>query len=447
MTEKNSQPEWAELYVQHLAEWDERLSAALAAARLDSVIVFSGAQKTRFRDDLTYAYAVEPYFKAWLPLTDHPGSALKLIPGERPILIDLREQGFWHEPPQNAAGYWVEHFDIRQAASAAAVMKELGSVSSGVAVIGEPARHTASFSSVNDQTLLDHLDYFRAYKTPYEIRCIERANAIAAVGHVAAQRALRDGASEFHLHQTYCTASEQTEAELPYPNIVALNEHASILHYQNLQREAPSKARSFLLDAGAQVNGYASDITRTLAQGEVRFQSLIDSMEIMQQSLCDQALNGTDFIELNDTTHRLLAGVLKEHGLIRCSDEEAYTNGITRTFLPHGLGHLLGLQVHDAGGHLVTSEGDQRRPPNDHPMLRLTRVLEPGFVITIEPGIYFIPSLLDKLKQLPLGRSVNWYKIAALVPYGGLRIEDDVLVTDAAARNLSRPALRSAAEL
>ena len=82
----DSQCAWANLYVRHLAEWDERLSTALTAARLDSVIVFSGGEKTRFRDDQTYPYAVEPYFKAWLPLTDHPGSALKLTPGERPML-------------------------------------------------------------------------------------------------------------------------------------------------------------------------------------------------------------------------------------------------------------------------------------------------------------------------------------------------------------------------
>ncbi len=447
MTNQDSQRDWASLYVRHLAEWDERLSAALTAARLDSVIVFSGGEKTRFRDDLAYPYAVEPYFKAWLPLTDHPGSALKLTPGNRPILIDLREEDFWHEPPQDPAGYWVEYFDIRQAASPAAVMKELGAIGSGVAAIGEPAGHTENFSSLNDPTLLHHLDYFRAYKTPYEISCIVRANEIAAVGHLAAQRALCNGASEFDLHQAYCTASGQTETDLPYPNIVALNEHASILHYQNLQREAPGKTRSFLLDAGAQVNGYASDITRTCAQDEPQFQSLIDSMEVMQQTLCDQALNGMDFVELNDTTHRLLAGVLKQHELIRCSDEEAYTNGITRTFLPHGLGHLLGLQVHDAGGRLTTPDGAQRRPPDEHPMLRLTRVLAPGFVITIEPGIYFIPSLLDKLSQTALGRHVNWDNITALLPCGGIRVEDDVLVTDAAARNLSRAALRGTGEL
>lgn len=446
ITNQVSRFDWAELYADHLLEWDERLSVALAAAHFDSVVVFAGAERTRFRDDQNYPYVVEPYFKGWLPLTDHPGSVLKLTPGERPLLIDLREDDFWHEAPAEPGGFWVDHFEIRQAASPAAVMKELGSLGARVTVIGEPTGHTDKFPSVNDTTLLSHLDYSRAYKTSYEVACIETANEIAAIGHIAAQRAISDGTSEFDLHHIYCAASGQTEADLPYPNIIALNEHASTLHYQKLQREAPKKTQSFLIDAGAQCNGYASDITRTCARDHSPFAALIDSMEIMQQTLCRKALSGTDFVELNDTAHRLLAGILKEHGLILCDDDEAYAHGITRTFLPHGLGHLLGLQVHDVGGRLASSGGERRDPPGEHPMLRLTRMLEPGFVVTIEPGIYFIPSLLDELKKTALGRNVNWDNIETLLPCGGIRVEDDVLVTDTGSRNLTRPALLNAAE-
>ena len=438
--------DWTELYADHLTQWDERLSVALAAAHFESLVVFAGAERTRFRDDQNYPYAVEPYFKCWLPLTDHPGSVLKLTPGERPLLIDLREGGFWHEAPTEPGGFWVDRFEIRQAASPAAVMKELGSLGSGVTAIGEPAGDTDKFPSVNDTTLLAHLDYSRAYKTPYEVACIETANEIAAIGHIAAQRAISDGASEFDLHHVYCAASGQTEADLPYPNIIALNEHASILHYQKLRREAPKETLSFLIDAGAQCNGYASDITRTCARNNSQFAALIDSMEIMQQTLWQKTLSGTDFVELNDTAHRLVAGILKEHGLIRCGEEEAYAHGITRTFLPHGLGHLLGLQVHDVGGRLASSGSERREPPAEHPMLRLTRILEPGFVVTIEPGIYFIPSLLDELKKTALGRSLNWDIIETLLPCGGIRVEDDVLVTDTDSRNLTRPALLNAAE-
>jgi Xaa-Pro dipeptidase len=124
---------------------------------------------------------------------------------------------------------------------------------------------------------------------------------------------------------------------------------------------------------------------------------------------------------------------------VRCSADEAVASGLTRVFLPHGLGHLLGLQVHDAGGHQKDPSGAVRDPPPQDPFLRLTRVLQPGFVVTIEPGMYFIPALLrpalaqheDKLNRALLER---------LLPFGGIRIEDDVEVTLEGSKNLTREA-------
>jgi Xaa-Pro dipeptidase len=97
--------------------------------------------------------------------------------------------------------------------------------------------------------------------------------------------------------------------------------------------------------------------------------------------------------------------------------------------------------VHDAGGRLSTPDGKSTPPPEEHPFLRLTRTLEPGFVVTIEPGLYFIPSLLEPLRNGPPAKLVDWDNVDSLTPYGGIRIEDNVLVTDTENRNLSRPAL------
>ena len=133
--------------------------------------------------------------------------------------------------------------------------------------------------------------------------------------------------------------------------------------------------------------------------------------------------------------------MLEEHKIVSCGAEDSYNLGISRIFLPHGLGHLLGLQVHDAGGHLNTLEETGIPPPDEHPFLRLTRTLAPGFVITIEPGLYFNPSLLETLRSSSMKNMINWNRVDALMPYGGIRIEDNILVTDTASRNLSRPAL------
>lgn len=431
---------WASLHRAHVAEWDKRFADACSSCGIDGVVVFSGAAKYRHRDDLEYPFFAEPYFKTWVP-NAYPDSAVKVVPGETPVLVCLLHDDFWHMPAPEPTGFWAEHLEIRCVSKEKALLKELGDVSR-LAGVGEEVQEAMGFASANDQRLLTHLDYYRAYKTCYEVACIEEANRVAAQGHAATKGALTGKPSEFELNGIYCRSSGQRESSLPYQSIVALNRHAAILHYQNLDQQAPEQFRSFLLDAGSDYNGYASDITRTWAPPDDPFSDLIASLDAMQQQVCEEAHAGTNFISLNDRAHQLLAEVLVEHGILRCTAAEGYERGLTRFFLPHGLGHLLGLQVHDAGGRLGSTEGDARNPPSEHPFLRLTRTLEPGFVVTIEPGLYFIPALLNELQNGRLRSTVDWTVVERWQPYGGIRIEDDVLVTETNSRNLTRPALK-----
>ena len=315
-----------------------------------------------------------------------------------------------------------------------------------MAGLGESADSAMSLASANDATLLSHLDFYRAYKTPYEVACIEQANHIAARGQAAAHRLVTERPSEFDLNEIYCRATGQRESVLPYQNIVALNEHAGILHYQHLDRHPPTTIHSFFLDAGALCNGYASDVTRTTSSADDAFADLIHSKDEMQRKLCADACSEVSFVALNDLAHRSLAKVLETHGITRCTSDESYDRGITRTFLPHGLGHLLGLQVHDAGGHLKAPGGPEQAPPDEHPFLRLTRKLEPGFLVTVEPGIYFIPSLLGKLNSGSMSPLIDWKRVDQFMHCGGVRVEDNVLVTEKGSRNLSRPALLQAGD-
>ena len=125
---------------------------------------------------------------------------------------------------------------------------------------------------------------------------------------------------------------------------------------------------------------------------------------------------------------------------MRCSADAAYELGLSRTFMPHGLGHLLGVQTHDVGGWQTRPEGGETPPPDAHATLRLTRTIEPGMVFTIEPGLYFIPMLLSRLRTEASAREVNWPKVEAMTPCGGARIEDNVLVLEDGVRNLTREA-------
>ena len=110
-----------------------------------------------------------------------------------------------------------------------------------------------------------------------------------------------------------------------------------------------------------------------------------------------------------------------------------------RTLLPHGLGHFLGLQVHDVAGHQAAPEGGTKEPPARHPFLRTTRTIEEGQVFTIEPGLYFIPMLLREHRAGDTAACFDWDLVDRLTPCGGIRIEDNVLVTADGHRNLTRP--------
>jgi Xaa-Pro dipeptidase len=431
-------------YAAHLAIMDRRLEEALAASGFDGAVIFAGDEKPVFRDDGTYPFRVEPYFKAWLPLTTAPGSFLRLVPGQRPMLVYKQIDDYWHEPPSDPSGYWTAHFDIRVAKSAAEARRFSGSGPRWVA-IGETARRGAGGGSestrpsINDDRVLKYLDFYRATKTRYEVLCLRAAQTVAVRGHNAVAAAFESGASEFELNQIYCSATQQRESELPYPSIIGLNEHAATLHYQRLRTSPPAVKRSLLIDAGADFQGYAADVTRTLPAAADDFAALIEAMEGLQQAVCAQVKSGVDFVALNALTHRLLAGVLREHRFVTCSAEEALAIGITRVFLPHGLGHLLGLQVHDAGGRQTDVGGTERKPPKEFPFLRLTRTLQPGFVVTIEPGLYFIPALLRLILERHEDK-LNRSLIERFLPFGGIRIEDDLEVTSDGSRNLTREA-------
>jgi Xaa-Pro dipeptidase len=147
-----------------------------------------------------------------------------------------------------------------------------------------------------------------------------------------------------------------------------------------------------------------------------------------------------DWRELHLRAHALVAQLLREAGVLRIPAAQAVETGVSSIFLPHGLGHLLGLQVHDVGGFRPSADAEPLPRPEGHPALRLTRRLEAGMVVTVEPGVYFIDSLLDRLRAGPHSSAVNWILVDTLRAYGGIRIEDDVVVTAAGHENLTRTA-------
>ncbi|CAN5681630.1 Xaa-Pro dipeptidase [soil metagenome] len=429
------------LYQAHLQTLQARTEIALERGGFDHLVVPSGSVHYQVFDDRDYPYAVNPQFKAWLPLTRNPGCWLVATPGHKPKLLYLQPVDYWHVVPEAPAGAWVEHFEIVVIRTPEEALRHLPTDAAHCAILGEPQSALGPCVPNNPQPVLDYLEYHRAFKTPYEVEMLRAANRRGIRGHRAAERAFRDGASEFGTHLAYCHAAGQDSLELPYNNIVALNEHGAVLHYTDRDRLPPKPVRSLLIDAGAAHAGYASDITRTHAtdtKGE--FQCMIEAVDRVQQALCAQVRAGTDYRQLHLDAHLALAGVLRDVGIVRIAAEAAVETGISTAFFPHGLGHGIGLQVHDVAGFAASDRGGNIAKPDGHPYLRLTRTLEAGMVVTIEPGLYFIDLLLDPLRAGAHAGSIDWDRVRALQPHGGIRIEDNVLCTDGTPTNLTREA-------
>lgn len=434
-----------ELYPAHLDTLMRRTDRVLGETGFDALVVHASVPLLQFLDDQTYPFKVNPHFKAWVPILDSPQSLLVYVPGSRPRVLFHRAEDYWHQPARLPDAPWTRAIDLESfsdAARPAAILKTL----SHAAFVGpRECFPDAPAASINPSELLSRLHYERAVKTPYEIECLRRATAPGVAGHCAARAAFERGASEFEVQLAYLAACGQREEEMPYNNIVAYNEHAAVLHYQHLDRQPPAMLRSFLLDAGAQFRGYASDITRTYAAAAGAFAELVEGLEALQLKLCDEIVPGRDFREVHLSAHRRIGTLLEQTGISRLPAEAAVERGITTVFFPHGIGHLLGLQVHDVGGVMAQPEGGERKRPDGHPTLRLTRMLEPGVVVTVEPGVYFIDSLLKAAHADARRAHIDWERVDALKPFGGIRIEDNVVATSGRSQNLTRTAFAARA--
>ena len=429
-------------YPAHLDELKSRHDKALEKAGASHAIIFSGAPRPVFLDDYYYPFKANPHFVSWLPLITMPLCYLAYTPGEKPLLVYYQEKDYWHSPPTDPDGYWTAFFDIRVVHDINEVAAHLPTDRDQCIFIGELHNdaHGMGVERVNPTTALNILHYGRGVKTEYEIECMRQASRRATTGHVAAERAFREGKSEFDIHLAYCRAVDHNENELPYGNIVALNQNGAVLHYQHQQRSAPENIRSFLIDAGAQVHRYASDITRTYSFDDGEFADLTAGFETLQLELVSEVKAGIDYVDLHVSTHRKIADFLVGHDFATGSADALIESGVTSAFFPHGLGHLLGVQVHDVGGFMADENGGTIDPPSGHPFLRLTRLLEANMVLTIEPGIYIIDMLLENLQGTPAHEMVNFKQVDRFRPFGGIRIEDNVRVLEDGCENLTRDA-------
>ena len=431
-----------EEYPVHLDCLQQRTKKALSRENIEGVVIHSGQEIKAFLDDNPYPFRVNPHFKHWLPLIDSPNCWLIVNGEDKPTLIYYQPVDFWHKITPLDESYWGEFFNIKILKQASDVDKLLPYDKKGFAYIGSHIEVATAlgFEVINPEPLLSYFHYHRAYKTPYEQSCLRQSNALAVKAHQAAKVAFLNGDTEYDIQNAYLNAIGYTNNETPYANIVALNKNCSILHYMAFEKRAPQVHQSFLIDAGANFNGYAADITRTYSFKRDKFAELIARMNQLMLKAVDALKPGTNYVDIHIATYQEIAKVLAEFNFINVSADTAVESGVVSAFFPHGLGHHLGLQVHDVGGFMADERGTHINAPESHPFLRTSRVIEAGQAFTIEPGLYFIDSLLQDIKDSTSSDQVNWSKVDEMRAFGGIRIEDNIIVHQSHNENMTRDA-------
>ncbi len=307
-------------------------------------------------------------------------------------------------------------------------------------LLGIPINQIEKKSSVS---LINAIIKQRSIKTEEEINEIKKAIKITNLMHVQAMQSTKPGKYEYEIVAEMEKIIRAKSTELAYPIIFTKN--GQVLH--NFLYDNKIKDEDLLLnDSGANSPlHYASDITRTFpANGKFsnRQKEIYTIVQEMQETVIKQLKPGVSFKEMHKLSAYIGIRGLKELGLLKGSSEEALEKGVYGLFYPHGLGHMLGLDVHDMealGEDMVGyDEKIKREAEFGITFLRLGKNLESGFCITVEPGIYFIPELFEQWKkEKKLSHLINYHAFEQYMDFGGIRIEDNVWIQKHKATNLS----------
>lgn len=435
-----------QLYSDHISHLQAIYEEALGQPGLDAVdavLIHSGSEQVYYGDDRHIPFQAFGHFCHWLPI-NRPNQFVLIRPGRKPCYLQVIPRDFWHDQSIANADWWQDEWDLIQLDTVAQLPQHL---TGNTLLLGEPGSEALVPGLLSDEDRVRKLQYFldyqRAYKTAYEIAKLQEAVDRALLGHEAARQAFLDNKSEFDIHMAYLQACRSQENETPYTNIVAVNEKAAVLHYQQKRLTACDPQQVLLIDAGYRHNNYGSDITRTTTTDSAHpvFQQLLQEMEKLELALVSEIVPGLAYPELHERALKGIGKILLALDICRGDEADLWALNIPQLFMPHGLGHLLGIQVHDVGGHQQDNLGSLQSPPAHSPALRNTREIGEHMVFTIEPGCYFIPMLLEPERQSRRGEYINWQVLEQLYPCGGIRIEDNIQVTASGSINLSRPAI------
>jgi len=286
--------------------------------------------------------------------------------------------------------------------------------------------------------LEDAITHCRVFKTDWELDQMRESARVNNIAHTEVLKALKPGQYEYELKAVFDYHQIRNGlTQDAYNGIFASGNNSAILHYvENNQKVKDGDL--FLIDAGYEYRGYASDYTRTYpANGKFSAPqaAIYEAVLEAQKQVIEAAEPEVQMEDLHIQAARIMMQGLKDYGLLKGSIDDLMENDVFALFFPHGLGHFLGLDTHDVGGY---PKGVERIDRPGIKYLRTRRNLQPGMVITIEPGIYFIPALLKPaLEDTEKSQFLNGSKLKEMFDFGGVRIEDNLIITDDGYENLT----------
>jgi Xaa-Pro aminopeptidase len=375
------------------------------------------------RGDRTYPfYAHSEYF--YLTDRNRPGGVLAFDPAEgwfdfvTPI---TEEDRLWSGAPAQA----------QQGLTTVEMADWLASRSARpIAWLGAAPPDTRSSATLVEE-LRAGLDRVRRPKDALELERMRIAALATRAAFAAAVPSLRDGVSEREVQIELETAAFRGGGDaMAYDTIIGSGTNSAVLHFAPTARVLRT-GELVLIDAGAEYRCYASDVTRTYPVGgqfgsqlQEELHGVVRAAELAAIGRCSA---GTEWRDVHLTAALVIADGLVSAGILRGAPDSLVQSGAVWMFFPHGVGHLVGLGVRDAGGMLL----ERRDDPPPFPHLRIDLPLQPGMVVTVEPGVYFVPAILQDPERRRRHRDeVDWDLVDRELDFGGIRIEDNVLITD-----------------
>lgn len=410
----------------------------------DAIVYLAGAKVSHrydtdfeypFRQESNFLYLTgiqEPDFHFVLDL--HDGSGHLFIP-KRSVQYAVwhgivRDTDYYAETAKpDAIHYDVELEDFLKARNP----RRVYCLNETQAALPRRVGLTASAESLRD-ALID----CRLIKTEEELEKLRKAGQVSSLAHREVMAAIRPGMYEYEMKAVFeyhCIRHGlQFQA---YNGIYGSGPNSAILHYVENNRRMQA-GEFFLIDAGAEFEGYAHDITRTYPVDGTFTElqaGVYDAVLAAHKNSLERAKPGVKMEDLHWAAARDIMDGLRTVGLVRGDLDELLDRNVAALFFPHGLGHFMGLDTHDPGGY---PKGVDRIDRPGIQYLRARRTLEPGMVVTIEPGCYFVPALLKPaLEDAAVRPFLNEGTLSHMMNFGGVRIEDDIAITETGNEDLT----------